>query len=70
MRAVGEAPTPMKAPSSQTVLQAVAIVCIVGLLAMIGHKAVADVSLVWDQHSGLDFWKALARYLLRNLAGG
>jgi hypothetical protein len=27
------------------------------------------VSAVWQQHSGAEFWKALGRYLLRNLAG-
>ncbi len=54
---------------SKTLLQIVAILVLVGLVAMVLHKAFADVSVVWQQHSGADFWKALGRYLLRNLAG-
>ena len=53
----------------KTGLQIVAIICLMGLLAMIFHKAFADISLVWQQHSGGDFWVALGRYLFRNLAG-
>ncbi|MFN7122391.1 MAG: hypothetical protein ACK4NM_10200 [Hydrogenophaga sp.] len=53
----------------KTGLQIVAIVCLMGLFAMIFHKAFADISLVWQQHSGGDFWVALGRYLFRNLAG-
>lgn len=53
----------------KTALQIVAILGLVGLLSMVFHKAFADISLVWQQHSGGDFWVALARYLLRNLAG-
>lgn len=40
-----------------------------GLFAVIFHKAFADISVVWQQHSGGDFWVALGRYLFRNLAG-
>ena len=42
---------------------------LIGLVAMVLHKGFADVSVVWQQHSGAEFWKALGRYLLRNLAG-
>ncbi len=54
---------------SKTLLQIVAILALAGLVAMVLHKAFADVSVVWQQHSGTEFWKALGRYLLRNLAG-
>ena len=50
-------------------MQVVAIVLLAGLVGMVLHKAFADIAVVWQQHSGADFWKALARYLLRNLAG-
>ena len=53
----------------KTGLQIVAIVCLIGLLSVIFHRAFADISLVWQQHSGADFWVALGRYLFRNLAG-
>lgn len=53
----------------KTALQILAILCLVGLFAMIFHKAFADISSVWQQHSGADFWVALGRYLFRNLAG-
>lgn len=54
---------------SKTMLQIVAILLLIGLVAMVLHKGFADVSVVWQQHSGAEFWKALGRYLLRNLAG-
>lgn len=54
----------------KTTLQVLAILCLIGLFSMIGHKAVADVVVLAQQHSGGDFWAALARHLLRNLAGG
>lgn len=53
----------------KTALQILAILCLVGLFAMIFHKAFVDISVVWQQHSGADFWVALGRYLFRNLAG-
>ncbi len=53
----------------KTGLQILAIACLLGLFAMIFHKAFVDISVVWQQHSGGDFWMALGRYLLRNLAG-
>jgi hypothetical protein len=53
----------------KTALQIFAIVCLMGLLSMIFHKAFADIWVLWQQHSGSDFWVALGRYLFRNLAG-
>ena len=54
----------------KTALQVLAILCLIGLFSMIGHKVVADVVVLAQQHSGGDFWAALARQLFRNLAGG
>jgi hypothetical protein len=54
----------------KTALQVLAILCLIGLFSMIGHKVVADVVVLAQQHSGGDFWTALARHLFRNLAGG
>ena len=54
----------------KTALQAVAVLCLVALFAMLLHKAFADVSALAQRHSGSDFWAALARQVLRNLAGG
>jgi hypothetical protein len=53
----------------KTALQIFSILCLIGLMALIFHKGFADLSVVWREHSGGDFWVALARYLLRNLAG-
>ena len=47
-----------------------AILCLVGLVSIIAHKAFADITVLSQQHSGADFWVALARHLLQNLAGG
>jgi hypothetical protein len=54
----------------KSALQMLAILCLVALLAVILHKALADVSRLAQQYSGTDFWAALARQVLRNLAGG
>ncbi|CDN86347.1 hypothetical protein BN948_00748 [Hydrogenophaga intermedia] len=53
----------------KTVLQVIAILGLMGLMAMVFHKAFADVSVLWQQHSGTAFWAELARYLFKNLAG-
>jgi hypothetical protein len=53
----------------KTVLQVLSILCLIGLMAMVFHKGFADLSVLWRQHAGGDFWAALGRYLLRNLAG-
>lgn len=53
----------------KTALQVVGIAGLAGIMAMLFHKGFADISVLWQQHSGGDFWIALARYLFRNLAG-
>ncbi len=53
----------------KSVVQVVAIVGLLGLFSVIFHKATVDVSVMWRQHSGTDFWVALGRYLFGNLAG-
>jgi len=54
----------------RTALQVLAIVCLILLFATLFHKAFADIAALARQHSGSDFWAALARQLIRNLAGG
>ena len=53
----------------KTALQVLGILGMLGMLSMIFHKGFVDISLLWQQHSGAEFWAALARYLFRNLAG-
>lgn len=53
----------------QTALQVVGILGLVGMLSMVFHKGFADISVLWQQHDGAEFLAALARYMLRNLAG-
>ena len=53
-----------------TALQLLAILCLIALFSMVLHKAFADLSALAQQHSGADFWAAVARHVLRNLAGG
>jgi hypothetical protein len=40
------------------------------VLSVIFHKAFADIALLAQKHSGTRFLAAVARYLLKNLAGG
>jgi hypothetical protein len=54
----------------RTALQVLAVVCLVLLFTTIFHKVFADISALARQYSGSDFWAALARQLIRNLAGG
>ena len=54
----------------KTAVQWLAIFCLVALFSMVFHKAFADLSVLAQQHSGADFWAAVARHVLRNLAGG
>ena len=54
----------------KSVLQLLGIVCLVALLSMVAHKASVDITALAEKHSGADFWTALMRYLLGNLAGG
>ncbi len=54
----------------KTLLQILAIVCSALILSMVLHKASTDVSALAWQHSGDSFFRALAKYVLSNLAGG
>jgi hypothetical protein len=56
--------------SFKSVLQLLAIVCLIALLSMVAHKATVDITILAEKHSGSEFWTALVRYLLGNLAGG
>jgi hypothetical protein len=54
----------------KSALQALAILCLIALLPVVVLKAFADITPLAQKHSGVDFWVALARQVLRNLAGG
>jgi len=56
--------------SGRNLLQIVAIFCMILVWAIIVHKAHGVVSALAQKHSGMEFWLALARQLLANLAGG
>lgn len=51
-------------------LQLIAIPLAFLILSMILHKASTDIALLLQNHSGREFWIALANYFLRNLSGG
>ena len=51
------------------ILQALAIICICLMLFIIYHKGFADISVVIQENPD-DFWRALFRYFMDNLAGG
>jgi hypothetical protein len=50
-------------------LQALSILCIGGLFAMIAHKAYVDVTSLAVKYSGAEFWARFARYVIANLGG-
>ena len=54
----------------KSVLQALAILCLIALILTIAHKAFVDITVLAQKHSGGDFWVALARHFLQNLSGG
>ena len=56
--------------SIKGLLQVLAVFGMIFIWATILHKAHADVLALLQKHSGDEFWLALARYLMRNLAGG
>jgi hypothetical protein len=56
--------------SGKNLLQIVAICCMILVWVIIVHKAYGTVSVLAQKHSGLEFWLALARHLMANLAGG
>jgi len=47
-----------------------AVVFLVLMCSVILHKGAADISGLAVKHSGKEFWVALTRYLIGNLAGG
>jgi hypothetical protein len=53
----------------KTALQVLGILGMAGMLSMVFHKGFVDIAVLWQQHSGGEFWAALARYFFRNLAG-
>jgi hypothetical protein len=50
--------------------QALAIACMAFIVGTIAHKGVADLTALAQRHAGAEFWPALARYLIGNIAGG
>lgn len=56
--------------SGRNLLQIAAIACMIGVWAIIVHKAYGVVSMLALKHSGAEFWLALARHMMANLAGG
>jgi hypothetical protein len=56
--------------SGKNLLQIVAIFCMILLWVIIVHKAHGTVSALAQKHSGVEFWLALVRHLMANLAGG
>ena len=55
---------------AQELLHKLAIFAGVLLLSMILHKGVTDISVIAETHSGQQFWVALGKYFIGNLAGG
>ena len=53
---------------AKTFFQVLAILGLAGIVGMVLHKGYADVSALAREHPD-GFWRALARYLFRNLAG-
>lgn len=54
----------------QEVLHKLAILAGILLFSMILHKGITDVSVIAEKHSGRQFWVALGKYFIGNLAGG
>lgn len=54
--------------SSKSILQVLGIAGLVCIFLIILHKGYSDISLLARIHSGAEFWSALVRYLLANLA--
>jgi hypothetical protein len=61
----------MRAPliEMKTVLQIAAALCLIFMLSVIFHKLITDIMALAQGHSGQEFWRALGRYLIENLAG-
>ena len=54
----------------QEVLHKLGIFGLILLLSMVLHKGITDVSVIAEKHSGRQFWVALGKYFIGNLAGG
>ena len=54
----------------KTLLQILAVICAVLICSMVLHKGISDITILAHKHPGDGFWRALAEYLIRNLAGG
>jgi hypothetical protein len=50
--------------------QALAIACFAFMAGTIAHKGATDIASLAQRHAGAEFWPALARYLIGNIAGG
>ena len=50
--------------------QALAVACMAFIVGTISHKGVVDIAALAQRHAGAEFWPALARYLIGNIAGG
>ncbi len=53
----------------KTALQLLGIAGLLLIGAVILHKAYVDISALAREHGGAEFWRALARYVLRNMGG-
>ena len=51
-----------------SVLQILAMLCAIAYFSMLLHKAWSDLSRLAIKYPGEDFWRALGRYLMANLA--
>jgi hypothetical protein len=70
--AADQATNVMNKPSDElvkTILQVLAILGLLAICLIILHKGYADVAALARLHPGEGFWGALARYVLRNIAG-
>ena len=54
----------------KSILQVFAFLCLVALISGIAHQVFVDITTLAQQHSGRDFWAALARHVVRNFSGG
>lgn len=60
----------MATRAMQEVLHKLAIFAAILLVSIILHKGFTDISVIADKHSGRQFWVALGKYFIGNLAGG
>ena len=60
----------MRTATGGALLQKAAIAVLVVICSIILHKGYVDISALARKHSGEEFWVALTRYFIGNLAGG